>query len=141
MNTSFLTLALAHGLDMPILNPNSQAMMAAVASFEVLYNLDPESTRYIAQYAGKAPQPAAGDARAPELYDAIVQGLRSQAAHAAREKLKRMPPQELVNQILIPALDSVGERFEKGTLFLPQLLQSAGAAQAAFDEVKEKIIS
>lgn len=141
VNTSFLTLALAHGLDMPILNPNSQAMMAAVASFEVLYNLDPESTRYIAQYAGKAPQPAAGDARAPELYDAIVQGLRSQAAHAAREKLKSMPPQELVNQILIPALDSVGERFEKGTLFLPQLLQSAGAAQAAFDEVKEKIIS
>lgn len=138
INTSFLTLALAHGLDMPILNPNSQAMMAAVDSFEVLYNLDVQAAHYIAQYAGqKAAAPA--EQIQTGLREAVLQGLRQQAAQAARAELEHMPPQQLVDQVLIPALDFVGDAFEKGTLFLPQLLQSAGAAQAAFDVVKDKI--
>ena len=165
VNTSFLTLAMAHGLDLPILNPGSAAMMAAVASFKVLYNLDHDSRDYIARYAGQIPAVpgAVGSAAvvpgaaipgaaasgasmqgAPvhadiSLRDAVLQGLKAQAASAARAALRTAEPEQLVNTVLIPALDAVGDGFEKGTLFLPQLLQSAGAAQAAFDVVKDAI--
>ncbi len=139
INTSFLTLAMAHGLTMPIMNPNSAAMMAAVASFGVLYNLDKDSRAYIARYAGQAAAPATGGGagQTPSLLDAVTQGLKAAASQAAREALKTQEPETLINDILIPALDAVGDGFEKGTLFLPQLLQSAGAAQAAFDVVRE----
>lgn len=143
VNTSFLTLALAHGLDLPILNPNSEAMMAAVAAFKVLYHVDKDSRDYIARYAGQTVGQPADAARGGDtdvsLRDAVLRGLKAQAADAARAALRKIAPEELVNTVLIPALDEVGVGFEKGTLFLPQLLQSAGAAQAAFDVVKEAI--
>lgn len=138
VNTSFLTLAMAHGLDLPIINPNAEAMMAAVASFKVLYNIDRDSREYLARYAGQAAvQPAAQ--QTVTLYDAVLQGLKAAAAQAARTALQAKSPEELVNEVLIPALDTVGAGFEKGVLFLPQLLQSAGAAQAAFEVVKDAI--
>ncbi len=140
VNTAFLTLAMAHGLDLPILNPNSGAMMAAVASFKVLYNFDRDSREYIARYAGQtAAVPAVAAQAELSLHDAVLQGLKMQAADAAKAALRTVRPEELVNTVLIPALDAVGGGFEKGTLFLPQLLQSAGAAQAAFDVVKNAI--
>lgn len=76
VNTSFLTLAMAHGLDLPIINPNAEAMMAAVASFKVLYNIDRDSREYLARYAGQAAvQPAAQ--QTVTLYDAVLQGLKA----------------------------------------------------------------
>ncbi|MFR7452431.1 MAG: cobalamin-dependent protein, partial [Gemmiger sp.] len=71
--------------------------------------------------------------------EAVRRGLKAEAAAAAAEALRTRAPLELVNQSLIPALDAVGESFEKGTLFLPQLLQAATAAQAAFEKVKDAI--
>ena len=139
LNTAFLTMALYAGLDLAIINPNLDAMMAAVASFRVLTCRDKQSADYIARYAGEtaaAPQPAGG---AMGLAEAIEKGLKAEAAAAARAELAHTQPLDLVNQVLIPALDRVGDRFEKGTLFLPQLLQAAGAAQAAFDLVKDAI--
>ena len=113
-------------------------MMAAVASFKVLYNIDRDSREYLARYAGQAAvQPAAQ--QTVTLYDAVLQGLKAAAAQAARTALQAKSPEELVNEVLIPALDTVGAGFEKGVLFLPQLLQSAGAAQAAFEVVKDAI--
>lgn len=140
LDTAFLTLAMAHGVDLPMVNPGSAAMMAAVAGFKVLYNLDRDSRDYIARYAGQtAAVPAAAAHADISLRGAVLQGLKAQAADAARAALQSIGPEELVNNVLIPALDAVGDDFEKGTLFLPQLLQSAGAAQAAFDVVKDAI--
>lgn len=136
LNTSFLMLALAHGLDLPIMNPHTEAMMAAVASYKVLYNLDKDAKAYLSRYAARPAVQTSTTAQTVSLYDAVMQGLKTQAAQAAKEALQTQEPEELVNAILIPALDAVGTGFEKGTLFLPQLLQSAGAAQAAFDVVK-----
>ncbi len=144
LNISFLTLAMAAGLDLAILNPCSEGMMAAVAAFRVLTGQDAQSAGYLARYAGAQVQPAAragaaGAAGAPKpktLGQAVEQGLAAEAAAAARALLKTAAPLEVVNEQLIPALDRVGEGFEKGTLFLPQLLQAAAAAQAAFEEVK-----
>lgn len=139
LNTSFLTLAMAHGLDLPIMNPHTESMMAAVASYKVLYNLDRDAKEYLSHYAARPAVQTNTATQTVSLYDAVMQGLKTQAAQAAKEALQTQEPEELVNTVLIPALDAVGAGFEKGTLFLPQLLQAAGAAQAAFDVVKNAI--
>jgi len=138
LNTAFLTMAMAQGLDFPILNPNSAEMMAAVAAFRVLTARDEKSEEYIRRYASApAPAPAAQAAGGVDLAGAVYRGLKAEAGAAAAELLKTQDPMEVVNGVLIPALDKVGDAFEKGTLFLPQLLQAAAAAQKAFDEVKK----
>lgn len=139
LNTNFLSLAMAHGLDLPIMNPNTESMMAAVASYKVLYNVDRDAKDYLARYSGRKTVPVTTQETALSLYDAVLQGMKVQAAQAARTELATHEPEELVNTVLIPALDRVGTDFEQGTLFLPQLLQAAGAAQAAFDVVKDAI--
>lgn len=150
LNTTFLTMAMAAGLDLAIMNPNTPEMMAAVRAYRVLTAQDPQSAAYVEVYAdvqietkqlgrsqaAAAPAPgAAGDA----LAEAVRRGLKEEARTAAREALADREPLDLVNTSLIPALDAVGDGFEKGTIFLPQLLQAATAAQAAFEEIKEKI--
>ena len=139
VNTTFLTLAMSHGLDLPILNPNNTSMMAAIDAFNVLYNADKGAVESIRRHGTAAPAPAAQPKSDMSLHDAVLLGLKAPAAAAAREALRTTDPETLINTVLIPALDEVGDDFEKGRSFLPQLLQSAGAAQSAFDVVKEAI--
>ena len=144
LNVAFLTMAMAHGLDLPILNPNSQAMMNAVDAFGVLANRDEGAARYLARHTAASPAaPAQKQAAAlPSLGDCVYAGLKEDAGKAARLLLEEgREPMELVNGILIPALDRVGAAFETGKLFLPQLIQSATAAQAGFEEVKRVLAS
>ena len=135
LNVSFLTLALARGLDLAILNPNVEPMMGAVAAWRVLSGRDAGSAAYIARYANAAPASAAQPGQI-SLEQAVEQGLKAEAGAAARRLLADTDPLEVVNAHLVPALDRVGQGFEKGTLFLPQLLQSAAAAQSAFEQVR-----
>ena len=154
LNTAFLTMAMYAGLDLAIMNPASEEMMGAVYAYGVLSGWDKQSGRYIARYAGRtmpsqAAQPAAPQASAPEetsaggpyapLMKAVEQGLKGEAAAHTRALLAGHEPLDLVDHALIPALDAVGAGYEKGTLFLPQLLQSASAAQAAFEEIKAAV--
>ncbi len=139
LNTTFLTMALYAGLDLAIINPNIAAMMAAMRAYRVLCCKDLQSAQYIESYgsintASTTPVAKAGTMG---LFAAIEKGLKAEAAQAAVEELQNKEPLEIVNTILIPALDAVGNGFEKGTVFLPQLLQSAGAAQAAFEYLKK----
>ena len=71
------------------------------------------------------------------LKEAIEKGLKEEAHHATGELLKEHAPLEIINEHLIPALDTVGKGFEKGTVFLPQLLMSADAAKIAFAVIKD----
>ncbi len=159
LNTAFLTMAMYAGLDLAIMNPASEEMMAAVYAFNVLTGRDKQSVRYIERYAGRVPAPAAqvpGAAQRPPavqpdggaappggeyapLMKAVEQGLKGEAAAHTRALLARKEPLALVDEALIPALDTVGAKYEKGTLFLPQLLQAASAAQSAFEEIKTAI--
>ncbi len=137
LNTAFLTMALYAGLDLAIINPNVAAMMAAIRSYRVLSCKDMRSEAYIEAYAtATTSQPTAKSGEQMSLAQAVEKGLKAEAAQAAKLELQTKQPLDIVNNILIPALDVVGDRFEKGTLFLPQLLQSAGAAQAAFEPIK-----
>ncbi len=149
VNVAFLTLAMAHGLDLPIINPNAAVMMAAIDSFNVLYNRDEGSKYYVDKYSkiveaeknSQAAAPAAKPSDTKSLEYAVLNGIREYAAEATRELLKTKQAMEIVNEILIPALDKVGMDFESGKLFLPQLIQSATTAQEAFDVLKEYMAS
>ncbi len=141
VNRTFLTMALQRGLDLPIINPNSEAMTGAVRAFNLLSNIDKNSVEYIAAYNDSAPvaQNAKGADNAPDIIYSIEHGLKKEAARATEELLKTDDAMEIVNKMLIPALDKVGAGFEKGTVFLPQLIQSATAAQGCFDVIKRRL--
>ena len=145
VNVSFLTLALAHGLDLPIINPNVSAMVSAIDCFNVLYNYDESSKYYVDKYSkiveaeknASASEPVKKPENTKSLDYAVLNGIREYAKEATRELLKTKDAMEIVNDILIPALDKVGTDFENGKLFLPQLIQSATTAQEAFEVIKE----
>ena len=150
MNTTFLTLAMQAGLDLAIMNPNTPEMMAAVRAYRVLTSQDEKCNDYVAAYANvqvqtsqvaktDAAAPTGGAAGADALFEAVRRGLKNEARAAAEEALKTREPLQVVNETLIPALDVVGDAFEKGSIFLPQLLQSATATQAAFEVIKTAI--
>ena len=152
LNTTFLTMAMAAGLDLAIMNPNTPEMMAAVRAYRVLTSQDKQSSDYVAAYADvqiqttqtskSAATVAEVGAAAPggdALFEAVRRGLKAEARAAADAALTMREPLDVVNTSLIPALDAVGDGFEKGTVFLPQLLQAATAAQAAFESIKAKI--
>ena len=156
LNTTFLTMAMYAGLDLAIMNPSSEEMMAAVYAYNVLTNRDKQSTKYIERFADRVPAstalaqaakaaPAAGAAEAEltgpyaALMKAVEKGLKGDAAAHTHALLAEKQPLEVVDEALIPALDIVGAKYEKGTLFLPQLLQAASAAQSAFEEIKTAI--
>ncbi len=150
INANFYAQALACGLDCAILNTNADGMLQAYHAYRALTGKDENCAAYIENYAntvaptaGSAPASAAGSAAAAaapvggsDLERAIVKGLKEQAGHIAAELVKTIPPLELINQQLVPALDIVGKGFEAGTVFLPQLLMSAEAAKSAFEAVR-----
>ncbi len=139
INSSFLTLALSHGLDLPIINPNIRSMTDAIDAFNVLYNKDLGAVKYIKKQsettAENKPKATAQDDNITLEY-AVQKGIKDYAKECTKALLENTDPLEIINNILIPSLDKVGEEFEKGKIFLPQLIQSATAAQAAFEQIK-----
>lgn len=149
INGAFFTMAMEAGLNGAIINPNSEAMMRAYYSFNALMDLDPQCSRYIGIYSGQtaglgqtlsrssSASSAAGTAMG--LSGAIQRGLKEAAAEAVTSLLKEKDALTIINEEMIPALDLVGKGFEKGTVFLPQLLMSAEAAKGAFEVIKSSM--
>ena len=153
INSHFLTMAMQNGLSCAIINPNNDHMMASYRAFCALMDKDPQCLGFINAYAeyksdgnfsGASSGAAAGNAASSSggaklsLSEAIERGVTGRAAEAMQEGIAEgHEPLELINAELIPALDKVGKGFEKGTVFLPQLLMSADAAKAAFEVVKK----
>ena len=144
VNTAFFTMALQAGLDAAIINPHSAAMMDAWRASCALLGKDENCGEYIARYAGQANSavPASGKEGTGEslsLEQAIEQGLKERAFSCTQALLEQMPPLDIIEGQMVPALDRVGKGFEQGTLFLPQLLMSAEAAKAAFEAVRQHL--
>lgn len=141
LNANFYTMALEAGLDAGIINPASEDMMCSYRSFLALTGQDPNFEGYIGQYGGT--EASETGKKHPEtsgempLEAAIEKGMKKEAAWAAEQLLKEQDFLSIINRYLIPALDRVGKGFEKGTVFLPQLLMSADAAKQAFSVLKE----
>ena len=153
INRTFLTMAMECGLDLPIINPNSEDMMASIFAFHVLHNIDENATAFIERYGDAALETSKisqkkdisvtgsstnGDG-SHDIFYCIEKGMKADTVVAVEKLLQDHTEMELVNDFLIPALDKVGQGFEKGTIFLPQMLQAATAAQAGFDIVKTKL--
>ena len=161
VNATFLAAAFSAGLDMPILNPLSARYREIVDTWRVLCGQDVSAQGYISEYANKsmsavagapgaatvqgsasAPAPTAGDAFDDVadfgLRRFVVTGRKANMPEAISKLLETCDAMEVINGHLIPALDDVGERFEKGKFFLPQLMASAEAAKAGFDVIKEQ---
>ena len=141
INATFLTLALSRGLDLAIINPNSEEMMARVLSFLALTAKDENCKNYVARYKQTQVTIAKIESQSTEktLKDCVIQGLKGKSAEIAQSLLKTFSPLDIVDNELIPALDEVGSDYEKGVKFLPELLSSATAAQSAFEVIKEHI--
>ena len=135
LNAAFLGAAFGAGLDMPILNPLSARYMEVVSAFRVLNNQDTGAAAYIASHAAPAEAPAAPqptNGEAPDVRALILSGRRDRIEDAVRRQLETHGPMEIINGQIIPALDTVGERFERGEVFLPQLMASAETAKQGF---------
>ncbi len=152
LGSVFLTLALDSGLSAAIMNPLSERMMGAMISFRTLTGRDANCASYIrfadelpAMQAVAAPATAAGGAKETEakgLRRAVVKGLCREAASLAHAALEEgRGGLDLVTEEIIPALDEVGQGFEAKRIFLPQLMMSAEAAEAAVGEIKKKASS
>ncbi len=138
MAQTFLVSALNAGLTLPIINPNQKEMMDAVSAFRALNGEDANCRAYVERFADAAPAAQAAPA-AMTLEEAILRGLKGDAARLAREALSSPDAPDLVETALIPALDRVGAAYESGKAFLPQLLSAAQAAQAVFAVIKENM--
>ena len=147
ITASFFTMAMQNGLSAAIMNPFSVEMMKAYYGFNALSMLDDNCAEYI-DFAGSIEQNTgilnkaekSGSASDENgLKGAIIKGLKEEAAVLCKKALETADGLTLINEEIVPALDVVGVGFEKKTMFLPQLLMSAEAAKAAFDEVKKTI--
>ena len=144
LNRTFLSMALYQGLNLPIIDPNDEEMMAAVKAAAVLNNIDQGAAQYI-EYMTESENEADSaekierENEESDLQTVIVKGLKSEAARLTKALLKEKEALEVVNHYLIPALDIVGERYEKGEIFLPQLVQSAETVKEAFSVLKEEM--
>ena len=155
VNSYFYAMAMQNGLTAGIINPSSEDMMKAYRSYNALMGFDENCTNYIITYAGttetvtvQASQAAAAAGNAPKaagvemtLKYAIERGLKEEAHHITRDLIGTREPLDIIQEELIPALNVVGEGFEKGTVFLPQLLMSADAAKIAFAVIKDVLAS
>lgn len=142
INSNFLTMAMTYGLDLAIINPNIQVMAGAVRSFRLLKGYDVNSMEFIAAYNNAAKKETAktdNTSAQMTLMEAVEAGLKNEGARITEELLKTTDSMEIINNQLIPALDKTGSDFEKGKIYLPQLILSAGVAQAAFEVIKKHI--
>ena len=138
VNSVFFTAALCAGLDCAIMNPFAEGMLNAYYAFNALTGRDAACAEYIS-YAAGITDTAVTAGEALGLKAAVIKGLREQAVKAAHELAENTPPLEIINNYIIPALDTVGNDFENKKAYLPQLLMSAEAASAAFEVIKEKL--
>ena len=139
MTQTFLIQAIQCGLSLPIVNPNQKEIMDAIAASKVLSGQDGECRNYVERFAGEAASKPTAAVSTMTLDEAIIRGLRSDAARLAKEALASETELQLVEGHLIPALDKVGVDYEQGKAFLPQLLGAAQAAQSVFEVIKASL--
>ena len=155
VNHTFLAMALTYGLDLAIINPNIASMSGTIRAYRLLMGYDKNSVEYINAYNEQlqymlpaktsvqkncpSDNTAAKNTDSNSLEYAIENGLKNEGARITSEMLKTIDSMTIINEHLVPALDKAGDDFEKGKIFLPQLIMAADVAQAAFAVIKEEM--
>jgi len=141
LNRTFLAMALTAGLDAPILNPMAEAMTDTIKAYNVLWNIDKEAAEYISSRSEGNEQPVFNEKEEKQsLKKLIIDGMKEEAALTVKKLLAEINGMEIVDTFLIPALDVVGQKYESGEIFLPQLIQSAETVKRAFEEIKDNML-
>nr|WP_307991199.1 homocysteine S-methyltransferase family protein [uncultured Niameybacter sp.] len=141
LNQAMLTMALMQGLDAPILNPKNKEMIQAILAYRVLVGKDKESKDYIKYFSSnKEDSKEVMQDTNYSLEETIIKGLKDEAGKITRNYLKSNEPLEIVEKFIVPALNKVGEDYEKQVLYLPQLIKSAEAAQSSFEVLKVEML-
>lgn len=140
---AFLTMALYNGLDFPIINVNSQSIMDSVASFMAISGEDEHCGKYIKRFTEEQQTSQITENKVKSeglsLSEAIIKGLGQETENSVRQLLETMNALDVVNQKLIPALDMVGEKYERHEIFLPQLINAANAAGRGFELIRKSL--
>ncbi len=148
VNGTFFALALHSGLDACIINPCADAMINTYRAFMALSCYDKDCQEYVSAYAGTKSQTTITRENQTEekkesvnpLFDIIIKGLKEQSYAETVRQLETTDPMDIINNVLVEALNVVGREFEKGTMFLPQLMMSAETVSNAFEAIKEHIL-
>ena len=137
LNSTFFTLAMQNGLSAGIINPKSEMMMNAYYSYNALMGYDDNFEDYISSVTEIKNETKNADV---DLKTAVIKGLKEQAKQETEKELLTKTPLEIIDGILIPALDMVGKDFENNKVFLPGLLMSAETAGVSFEIIKEHLV-
>jgi 5-methyltetrahydrofolate--homocysteine methyltransferase len=141
LNRTFLAMALTAGLDAPILNPMAEAMVKTIKAYNVLWNIDKESREYIRSFSASDNKPVVKEKEGSrDLIKIVVDGMKEEAGPIVRQLLTEIDGMKIVDGYLIPALEIVGQKYETGEIFLPQLIQSAETVKKAFEAIKENLL-
>lgn len=143
LNKTFLAASLFAGLDLPIINPLNKDIMDTIVASKVLWNEDKGAKEYLKynKNISKEQTPIKKDVNniQDDLFKIILKGIKEEAQIATVKLLENKQPLEIVNEYIIPALDIVGEKYENGHIFLPQLIQSAETVKESFKVIKDKL--
>ncbi|MFO7887722.1 MAG: cobalamin-dependent protein, partial [Eubacteriales bacterium] len=140
LNATYLAMALSYGLDAPITDSTNSSLMDVVRAFKVLSNQDKDSKEYIKKYSNIKEKKVGIKSSTIDLKYIIIKGLKDEAGKVTEELLKEKKSLEIINEYMIPSLDIVGDRYERGQLFLPQLIRSAETSKVVFEVLKSKIM-
>ncbi|MDQ0361780.1 homocysteine S-methyltransferase family protein [Breznakia pachnodae] len=137
LNRTFLTLAMNAGLNLPIINPLDNELMGTIDAFNVINYIDIDSEHYINKQSNQSKEQKVTATKTDfTLSEIIKKGLKEEVVEVCKKELETKEPLTVVNEIIIPALNIVGEEYEKGIIFLPQLIQSAETTKKAFEVVQ-----
>ena len=138
LNKTFLTMAMYAGLNMPIINPLDNEMTEAIDAYNVLLNIDNNSVNYIDKYNDVEENQGPKKTLELDLKTAVMKGLNNECEALTNKELETHEPLYVVNEILIQALKEVGDLYDKGKMYLPQLIAAAEAAKVAFGVISKK---
>ena len=140
VNRTFLTMALTCGLDLAIINPNLQPMKESFLAYNLLAGIDTKGEKYIKEISSQTESVVVSSGKDLTLQECIKQSLKTQAVETVKAMLaKGLNGLDIIDEYVIPTLGEIGDGYEKGTIFLPQLISTAEVASAVCDVIKASI--
>lgn len=149
VNTAFLTMAIANGLTMAIANPSQAMLMNAAFASDLLLNKEQSDVRYIERMNTHATSVVvtavnqgadSGKKEVSPVVEAVLKGNKARIVERVEQELTQgRKPEMIINELLIPAINEVGELFNKKQYFLPQLIASAEAMETAIQYLEPKL--
>lgn len=144
INTAFLTMAISKGLTMAIANPSQKELMNAIYATDMLLNKKDAGLRYIDKMTGNTENTAAKSSETKEvsheekIRTAVLRGNTSGIVQITQDAMQNgnLEAEYILNQCLLPAINEVGDLFNSGKYFLPQLIASANAMKASIEYIE-----